>query len=138
MLNWRIAMDFILIATMVIAVRVRPGFAALLGFATGLLVDVQSPDAMGSSALGLALIAFGASFVKASVFSEKPAMNAALFFLGKWGYDVIFLIADGKFASADSLGQIFLWSPLAAALTASAGALCLSIMKPLLRESRSS
>jgi len=137
MLDWRVSMDFVLIATMVVAVRVRPGAGAMLGFATGILVDAPNPTALGSSALALACIAFGASFLKASVFSEKPAMNAALFFLGKWGYDLIFLIADGEISSIDSVGQIFIWSPLGAALTAAVGALSLSLVSPMLRERRS-
>ncbi len=135
-LHWQVSMDFVLIATMIVAVRVRPGVAALVGFATGLLVDVQNPDALGSSALALACIAFGASFLKASVFSEKPTMNAALFFLGKWGYDLIFVIAEGRITASDSLQQIFIWSPLSAALTAAVGAMSLSLMSPLLREAR--
>jgi rod shape-determining protein MreD len=133
-LQWRTAIDFVLIATMMLSVRIRPGAAALLGFATGLLVDVQNPATLGSSALGLSAIAFGASFLKASFFSDKTSMNAALFFLGKWGYDVIFLVVTGGVSTGDSLGQFLLWSPLAAALTAAAGAVTLTIMSPMLRE----
>jgi rod shape-determining protein MreD len=136
-LGWRVSIDFILIATMLAAVRVRPGVAAVLGFLVGLLADAQSPTTLGSSALALACVGFSASFLKGSFFAEKSAMTASLFFIGKWAYDLVFLVSEGRFAGSETLAQIFFWSPVAAALTAVAGSLTMLMLQPVLRKSRS-
>jgi rod shape-determining protein MreD len=134
-LHWRASIDFVLIAILIVAVRSRPGAAAVLGFLVGLMVDVQEPATLGSSALGLAFVGFGASYLKASFFSEKPAMNVLLFFLGKWLYDLVFVLAEGRFEGSSTLAQLLLWSPVAAVLTSAAGALILGLSSPFMRVS---
>lgn len=135
-LGWRVSVDFVVVAILMLAVRVRPGVAALAGFFLGLLVDVQHPPTLGASALGLACVAFGASFLKASFFSDKPSMNALLFFLGKWAFDVLFVLIATGIAAQGVLSQLFIWSPLSAALTAVAGTIVLLLAGPMLREAR--
>jgi rod shape-determining protein MreD len=134
-LQWRASIDFVLIAILIVAVRSRPGVAALLGFIVGLMVDVQEPATLGSSALGLAFVGFGASYLKASFFSEKPAMNLLLFFVGKWVYDLVFMISEGRIDGTSALAQLLLWSPVAAVLTAVAGAIVLAMRASFLRTS---
>ena len=48
MLDWRANVDFLVIAVLVVAVRVRPGTAAVVGFAIGLVADALTPEAFGA------------------------------------------------------------------------------------------
>jgi uncharacterized membrane protein YeaQ/YmgE (transglycosylase-associated protein family) len=73
LLGWRVMMDFLVIAVLLMAVRVRPAFAALLGFATGLIADALSPTALGAGALAMTLIGFAASWLKAVFFEALDA-----------------------------------------------------------------
>jgi rod shape-determining protein MreD len=133
---WRTPIDFVLIGCLIVAVRVRPGVAAVVGFSVGLLVGVQSPGSMGSAAMALAGVAYAASFLKASVFADRPAMNTFMFFGGKWVYDIVFLLVEGDVLSSAALTQIFVWSVLAAVVTAIAGAATLALARPLLADAR--
>ncbi len=47
LLGWRVSMDFLVIAVLLMAVRVRPGAAAMIGFATGLVADSLTPTSRG-------------------------------------------------------------------------------------------
>jgi rod shape-determining protein MreD len=132
-LHWRASVDFLLIATLLAAVRLRPGVAALLGMFVGMLADAQMPEAMGSSALGLAGVAFAASYLKGSFFADKPLMNVFLFFSAKWLFDVLFLLSEGALSGVDTLVQVLMWSPLAALLTAMVGWIAMALARPMAR-----
>ena len=47
-LAWRAPIDFLVIALLLVAVRARPGVAAMVGFALGLLADSLTPGAFGA------------------------------------------------------------------------------------------
>ncbi len=62
-------------------------------------------------------------------------LNALFFFLGKWAFDVIYMLA-GRHGDLGQLAiQIFVWSPLTAAVTALFGLVTLLILRPVLRAS---
>ena len=136
LLGWRVMMDFLVIAVLLMAVRVRPAYAALLGFATGLIADALSPTALGAGALAMTLIGFAASWLKAVFFADNIALNAFFFFLGKWVFDVIYFSVEQRLGGIELIQQLLLWSPLSAAATAIAGVLLLFIMRPLLEPAR--
>ena len=137
MLAWRAEPDFLLIATLLVAIRVRPGMAALLGFLLGLVSDSVAVHAFGSGAVALAVIAYSASWLKAVFFADNMALNAFFFFVGKWAYNTLYLLVEHRFGGGELLEQIFVWSVLSAAVTAFVGLAVLLIIRPILRPSHS-
>jgi len=47
-------------------------------------------------------------------------------------FDLIFLIVGHRASGAELAMQIFVWSPLSAAVTAVAGVIALSLLRPLM------
>ena len=113
------------------AVRIRPGVAAVLGFALGLVTDSLSLGGFGAGALALTIVGFGASWLKAVFFADNLAINAVFLFLGKWVFDVLYALAEHTMSLGQTLAQILLWSPLSAAVTAVVGVVVLAILRPL-------
>jgi rod shape-determining protein MreD len=132
LLGWRAPIDFMLIAALFGAVRMRPGFAAVYGLSLGLIADALAASGFGAAALGMTLVAYGASWLKAVFFADNLALNALFLFVGKWVFDVIVVFAGHRLSGADLAMQILVWSPLSSAVTALAGALVLTILRPLM------
>lgn len=132
LLGWRAPIDFLLLAVLTASVRVRPAGAVLIGFIVGITADSLSPDAFGAGALGMIIVAYLASWLKAVFFADSLPLNAMFFFAGKWLFDIIFFIAEHRLSGIDLVQQLFLWSPLSAAATAIAGVIVLVLMRPLL------
>jgi rod shape-determining protein MreD len=124
--------DFLIIALMFGAVRMRPGLAAMFGFVLGLMADSLAPGAFGAAALGMSLIGFGASWLKAVFFADNLVLNGFFIFLGKWIFDLIFLLVGQRAHGGELFMQIVVWSPIAAALTAVAGIIAISLLRPLM------
>ena len=135
LLGWRAAPDFLIIALLLIAIRMRPGSAAVTGFVIGIVADTLALHAFGAAALAMSLVGFAASWLKAVFFADDVSLNAFFFFLGKWAFDVLYLVAEHRVGGTELVTQVFLWSPLAAAVTAFAGLLTLFLLKPSLRTS---
>lgn len=131
-LAWRASIDFLVIALLLVAVRTRPGAAALAGFVLGLLSDSLTPESFGAGALAMTIVGFGASWLKAAFFADNIALNGIFIFAGKWAFDTIFLLAEHRLQGTDLLVQVLLWSPLAAAATAAAGLVVLLAVRPVL------
>ena len=129
----RLMIDFILIATLFAAVRLRPGVAALMGLLLGVSIDAMAPGSFGAGILALTLIAFGASWLKAVFFANHLALTGLFVFLGKWCFDAIYIIAGRGALGVDLMLQLLLWTPLAAALTAMIAILLLTLFRPLYR-----
>lgn len=135
LLQWRAEADFLVVAVLLAAVRVRPGVAALIGFTTGLLGDALAPATFGATAFALSIIGFGASWLKAVFFSDNVVLHAFFFFVGKWAFDVLFLLLERQRGFMEIVTQMVLWSPLAAAATALAGLLVLMLFRGMLEAS---
>jgi rod shape-determining protein MreD len=131
-LAWHASIDFLVIALLLVAVRTRPGAAALAGFALGVLSDSLTPESFGAGALAMTIVGFGASWLKAAFFADNIALNGVFIFAGKWTFDTIFLLAEHRLQGTDLLVQVLLWSPLAAAATAAAGLVVLLAVRPVL------
>ena len=136
LLGWRAPMDFLILALLLAAVRVRPATAAVIGFVLGLISDSLAPDALGAGAIAMTVVGFGASYLKAVFFADNLVLNAFFFFLGKWVFDVIYFLFEHRLTGIELVQQLLLWSPLSAAATAVAGILLLFIMRPLLEPAR--
>jgi cell shape-determining protein MreD len=129
----RAPLDFLAIAVLFTAVRVRPGAAALIGLAAGIIVDAVVPQSFGAGALAFTLVAYSASWLKAVFFADHVALTGLFVFLGKWTFDAIYLIAGRGATGTDLLVQLLLWSPIAAAVTALVAVLLLTLFRPLYR-----
>ena len=131
-LGWRAEIDFLLIAVLLAAVRLRPGTASLVGCLVGLVADSLTPNAFGAGALAMTIVAYLASWLKAVFFADNLALNGFFFFAGQWVYEVIYLIAAHQMQGMELLQQTLVWAPLSAAVTAAAGVVLLVLMRPLL------
>ena len=132
LLGWRAELDFLSVALLVSAVRLRPGSAALLGCALGLVNDSLTPAFFGAGALAMTMVGFAASWLKAVFFADNLALNGLMFFLGKWAIDLIPLIAERRLHGTELLMQLVVWSPLSAFATAAVGVFVLLLLRPLL------
>src|SRR5215211_1079805 len=116
LLGWRAPMDFLVLALLLSAIRVRPAVAAVIGLALGLVSDSLTPDALGAGALAMTVVGYLASWLKAVFFADNLALNAFFFFLGKWVFDVIYFIVEHRLGGIELVQQLVLWSPLSAAV----------------------
>ncbi len=121
LLGWRASIDFLVIAVLLLSVRMRPGAAAALGFLTGLVSDSLTPATLGAGALAMSVVGFAASWLRAVIFADNVALHAFFFFIGKWAFDLIYLVIARGAPPLELLAQAGVWSPLSAALTATAG-----------------
>ncbi len=135
LLGWRVEPDFLVIGLLLVAIRVRPGSAALVGFLTGLTMDSLALEHFGGAALAMSLVAFSASWLKAVFFADDVVLNAFFFFVGKWVLDILLVLIDHRAAGGDTVMQVLVWSPLAAMLTALAGLVVILVLRPILRRS---
>jgi rod shape-determining protein MreD len=133
LLAWRASPDFLLIAVLLIAIRVRPGTAAVVGFVVGIVADTLTLDAFGSTALAMSLVAFGSSWIKAVFFADDLALNAFFFFLGKWLFEIILLLTQQRAGGGELVIEMLVWAPLGAAVTALGGVVTLMLLRPILR-----
>lgn len=133
LIGGRAPIDFLAIAVLFSAVRLRPGAAALLGFVIGLTVDSLQPDSFGAATLAFTLVGYGASWLKAVFFADHVALTGLFVFAGKWLYDGVYNLAGPRIGGLDLVVQLLLWTPLAAALTALVAVLLLTVFRPLYR-----
>ncbi|MDH5235299.1 MAG: rod shape-determining protein MreD [Gemmatimonadota bacterium] len=131
-LDWRAGIDFLIIALLVLAVRVRPGAAAASGFLIGLVADALTPAAFGAGALAMTLVGFAGSRLKAGFFAENLWLNAVFVFVGKVLFDLVYLLAEQRLGGAALLTQLFVWTPLAALVTSLVGLLVMAMVRPTL------
>jgi rod shape-determining protein MreD len=132
LVQWRSEPDFLVVAILLAAVRVRPGVAALIGFVTGLLADALAPATFGLTAFSLTVLGFAASWLKAVFFSDNVVLHAFFFFVGKWAFDILWVLLARQLSLLDLAAQLVLWSPLAAAETALVGLLVLMLFRGML------
>jgi len=121
LIGTRVNADFLLIAVMLTALEVRPGAAALIGFATGLISDSLTPPSFGAGALALSVVGFTASWLRAAVFGDNLLLQAIFIAAGKWCFDLVYLVAERRLPLGSLLVQLLLWSPLSAVVTGLAG-----------------
>ena len=124
----RAAPDFLLCALMLVAVRSRPGLAAVAGFLVGLASDVLTPSAFGAGALAHTVVAYIAAWGRAVFFPDNLLVNAGLFAGGVWLRNAIVLLASGTPSGQLSSG-LLVWAPLQALSTAAAGLILLLLFR---------
>jgi rod shape-determining protein MreD len=126
LLGWRAGIDFLVIGVLFVAARVRPGGAAVLGCAMGLMADSVGGTRFGAAAIAMTIVAGGASWLKAAFFSETAALDVVFLFVGKMAFDLIFLFVEGRVRGIALVQQVALWSTASAVVSALVGALLIS------------
>jgi rod shape-determining protein MreD len=134
LMAWRAAPDFMVLALLLAAVRLRPGTAAVLGFVMGLTVDSVSLGPLGGAALAMGVVGFTASWLKSVVFADDLRLNAFFFFVGKLAFDVLYIPFQRHGGGAEVV-ILLMWSLLAALLTAIVGVVVLVMLRPILEPS---
>ena len=123
--------DLIVVATLLAARQLRPGWAAGVGLLLGMLEGAVFPLTFGASALALVLVGYLGSRTR-DVFSGGGLIFLAFYlFAGKWLYDILLyliLLAD---ATPGPPSALLLISPLAALYAAAAGLVAYSAYRTL-------
>jgi len=114
----RFAPDFLLIAVLFLAIRLRPGAGAVAGFVVGILTDALAPTAFGAAALATSVVGFGAGRVKALFVADNLLINALFVFGAAWLRDIIQVLASNQLSGGTLAWQLLGLSPLAALTTA--------------------
>ncbi len=110
--------DFLTIAVILFALRNRPALAAGLGMVAGLGIDAVLTGDFGASALAYCGLGFTVSMMKGLFIDEDIRLSALFVFLGKWAFDVVFLVTSTREVGRSMLADVLVWSPIAASLTA--------------------
>lgn len=124
----RAAPDFLFLALVLVAIRARPGVAAVAGFAVGLVSDVLTPASFGAAALAHTVVAYAAAWGRAVFFPDNALVVAGLFAGGVWLRNAIMLLASGT-PSGQLSNALLVWSPLQAVSTAVAGMVILLFLR---------
>lgn len=132
LLGWRTSIDFLLIALVFGAVRMRPAGAAVYGLVIGLAADSLTFGAFGAGALAATIVGYAASYLKAVFFADNLALNGFFIFMGKWLFDLVYVLMERRMHGTELLMQIIVWSPLSAAVTAVAGVVAITVLRPIL------
>ena len=124
----RAAPDFLFLALMLVAVRARPGLAAVAGFAFGMIGDALTPASLGAGALANTVVGYLAAWGRAVFFPDNVLVNAGLFAAGVWVRNAIILLASDTPSGQLSSG-LLVWAPLQALSSAVAGILLLIVLR---------
>lgn len=116
-----LAPDFLVIALLLAARRMRAGWAAGLGFLLGLLDGAAHPLTMGAGAVALSVVGYGASRSREVLSGDSPVVLALFLFAGKWIYDALMYLLLLRFNLSGPVSSLLLLSPLAAAYAAAVG-----------------
>lgn len=133
LLGDRIEIDFLVLALLLLAIRVRPGVGALVGLALGAAADSASPSGFGSAMLALTLVGYVTSWLKAAFFAENALLDGVVIFVSAWGVVLLRLLLSGRAFEPGIAVAALVWAPLSAALTAVVGAVLFAVLRPLLK-----
>ncbi|HVX89839.1 MAG TPA: rod shape-determining protein MreD [Gemmatimonadales bacterium] len=116
----RFAPDFIAIGVLLVALRARPGQAAVVGLLAGLVADALTPAHFGAGALANAVVGYVAAFSRSVFFADNLLVTLGFFAVGTWLRNLLVLVASGTPA-----GQLWMdagvWSGAQALSTAVVG-----------------
>lgn len=124
----RAAPDFLLLALMLVAIRARPGVAAVVGFVVGMISDVLTPAGFGAGALAHTVVGYLAALGRSVFFPDNLLVNAGLFAAGVMLRNTLMLLASGTPAGQLS-SALLVWAPLQALTTAVAGVVILLLFR---------
>ena len=120
--------DFLLLGLLILAIRQRPGSAAMTGFAVGFLVDVLTPARFGAGILAHVLVGWGAAWGRSVFFADNLLVTAGVFFVGTWLRNLFVLLFSGT-SPGRMLTEMLLWSPLQGLTTAAVGVVVVMLFR---------
>lgn len=124
----RAAPDFLVLALMLVAIRTRPGVAAVVGFILGVVSDVLTPASFGAGALANTVVGYLAAWGRGVFFPDNLVVNAGFFAGGVWLRNALVLLASGT-PAAELPAGLLVWAPLQALATAAAGTVFLVLFR---------
>ncbi len=130
----RYAPDFVLVALLLFAVRVRPMAGTVAGFLVGLVTDAVAPTAFGSATLALTVVGYGAGWLKAIVFPDNVLVTAVFVFGAGWVRDAVEVLLARQLQGGGLAWQLLAVSPLASLSTAAAAVVTLLLFRGWLRQ----
>lgn len=130
----RLTPDFVLVALLFFAIRVRPAWGAVAGLLVGIVTDSVSPTAFGAAALALTIVGYAAGWLKAVVFADNLLVNALFVFSAAWVRDVIQALVSRQLEGGALAWQLLALSPMAAGATALAAVVTLVVFRGWLRQ----
>ena len=116
-----LAPDFLVIALLLAARRMRAGWAAGLGLVLGVLDGAAHPLTMGAGAVALAVLGYLGARSREFLSGDSPVVLALYLFAGKWIYDVLMWVLLLRFNLSGPVTMLLMVSPLAAAYAAAVG-----------------
>jgi rod shape-determining protein MreD len=125
----RFAPDFLLVALLVLAIRVRPMAGAIAGFAVGLLTDAVAPSAFGAATLALTIVGYLSGWLRTVVFADNLLVTVLFVFAAAWFRDALEVLVARQLAGGALAWQLLAYSPLAAFATALAAAVTLVVFR---------
>lgn len=130
----RFAPDFLLVALLFFAIRVRPMAGTAAGFALGLVTDAVAPTAFGAAALAFTIVGYLAGWLKSVVFADNLLVTALFVFAAAWVRDAVEVLAAQQLVGGALAWQLLAFSPLAAVSTAVAATVTLVVFRGWLRQ----
>jgi rod shape-determining protein MreD len=130
----RFAPDFLLVALLFFAIRVRPMAGTAAGFALGLVTDAVTPTAFGAAALAFTVVGYLAGWLKSVVFADNLLVTALFVFAAAWVRDAVEVLAAHQLSGGALAWQLLAFSPLAAVSTAVAATVTLVVFRGWLRQ----
>ena len=124
---WFARPNLLVCAVLVAALKLRPGAAAGVGFALGLLEDAWSLADLGMSALLLVLMGYLGSRTREQFVGEEPLFMGTYMFIGTWLYQAAVYLRLG--AGGDALSYLLVQSPLDALATSAVGYVALLLVR---------
>jgi rod shape-determining protein MreD len=116
-----LAPDLLVIALLLASRRLRPGTAAALGFALGLLEGSANDFIFGSASLALAVIGYLGSRSREWLASDDPLTLVAYFFAGTLLYNLLLYVLLAMGGAGGSLMALLIPSLLASVYAAAVG-----------------
>ncbi|NIR44080.1 MAG: rod shape-determining protein MreD [Gemmatimonadetes bacterium] len=122
--SWFAAPNLLVCGVLVAARQLRPGAAAALGFALGLLEDAMAVSHFGLATLLLVLLGYLGSLTRDLFVGEEILFIGTYLFIGTWLFEVTSYLAIG----GDSLFFVLLQAPVDAIATGVVGYMVVPIM----------
>ena len=124
----QLAPDLLVVALLLAARQLSPGYAAGLGLLLGIIDGALIPSTLGASAVALTALAFVGSRSR-ELFAEDNYLLVSLYlFVGKWLFDTILFFATGDLFRPGA-SYLLLVSPLTALYAAAAGLIGLTVYR---------
>jgi rod shape-determining protein MreD len=116
-----LAPDLLVVALLLASRRLRPGAAAGVGFALGLLEGAATPTVFGAASLALAVVGYLGSRSREWLAGDDPLTMVAFFFAGTMLYELLLYAVLAAQGGGGSLMALLIPATFASLYAAAAG-----------------